>query len=161
MDKLHEKPNNLQGGASKYFFLSSVTRIKKPMRPWERQRERLKRRQDGVLSGCLVSTQSSVLSTGGCGGFIRLHIPSPCTWVTGPCSQHHTPLQSSTGHPTPLSPIWPPESNKRCPPVIWVQRKRRREGEKLKSGIPHQILRGPWALIIQSLSFQLGWSLNE
>lgn len=56
------------------------------------QKERVKRRQDGVLSGRLVSTQSCVLSTGGCGGFIKLHIHSPCTWVTGPYSQCHPSL---------------------------------------------------------------------
>lgn len=45
----------------------------------EVKRERLKRRQNGVLSGCLVSTQNSAMSTGGCGGFIRHHSHSPCT----------------------------------------------------------------------------------
>lgn len=58
---------------------SAFTRKIKATRPSERRREKLKRRLDGVLSGFLVSTQSCVLSTGGCGGFIKLHIHSPCT----------------------------------------------------------------------------------
>lgn len=65
--------------------------LKEDLSPWEMQRERLKRGQD-VLSGCLVPTHSSVLSTGGCGRFIKLHIHSHRTWVTGPYSQCHPSL---------------------------------------------------------------------
>lgn len=85
-------------------------------RPWER----LKRRQDGVLSGRLVSTQCCVLSTGGCGGFIKLLIHSPCTWVTGPHSQSLCKAVQIIRLPA-LSPIWLPEAKKKkrrgCPPV--------------------------------------------
>lgn len=47
---------------------------------------------------------------------------------------------------------------KRGPPVI---RGYRESEKKLKTRRSHQIFRGLWAPIIQSLSFQLGWSPNE
>lgn len=101
-------------------------------RPWER----LKRRQDGVLSGRLVSTQCCVLSTGGCGGFIKLLIHSPCTWVTGPHSQSLSKAVQIIRLPA-LLPIWLPEAKKKrrgCPPVRrgW----REREGKVKDSQDP-------------------------
>lgn len=115
------------------------------------------RRQDGVLSGCLVSSQSSNLSTGGCGGFIKVYNPSPCTWVIGPSS-----ITISSKWPRIIPLLFSPSAfMKPTRDVLLYKGKEKKEVEKLGSGISLQILRGPWALIIQSLSFQLGWSPNE
>lgn len=84
----------------------------------------------------------------------RIHcsMSSHCTWVTGPCSRRHPSLYPTTSVRLNLT--------RAVLPVMWVRRKKR-GGKKLKSGVSHQILCGPWTPIIQSLSFQLGWSQNE
>lgn len=99
-------------------------------RGWIREKKKThKRRQDGELSGCLVSTQKSVLSTGGCEGFIAPCPPTAREWQVPAAS-----IQSITDHPTLLLPICPPESNKGCPPsYVGAKKEERGKGVKERS----------------------------